>query len=68
MVLMLMVMVMMILVIIIIREFCKSPTPCLKALNKYNTHNVRQDGKWHQQFNKKLTRNADIKKGSRVTM
>ena len=38
---------------LIIMEVCKMPTPWLTVLNKRDvTHNVRQDGKCHPQFNK----------------
>ena len=33
-----------------------------------NTHNVHQNGKYYQQFNRKWTHNVDIKKGLIVTM
>ena len=33
-------------------EICKAPTPQLKVLNKHSTHNVYQDGKCYEQFNK----------------
>ena len=51
-----------------IMDICKAPTLRLKVLNKYNTHNVHQDGKCYQQFNKKLTHNVDINMGSSITM
>ena len=38
--------------LIIIIQICKSPTLWLKTLNKYNTHNVHQDGNCYQHFNK----------------
>ena len=46
---------------------CKAPTLRLKVLNKhyiYDTHDVHRDRKCYQQFNKKMTHNADINKGS----
>ena len=33
-----------------------------------NTHNVHKNGKYYQQFNRKWTHNADIKKGLSITM
>ena len=54
--------------IIIILGICKAPTLCLKVLNKHRiTYNVHRDGKCYQQFNKKLTHNVDISKGSSIT-
>ena len=49
-------------------EICKVPTLWLKVLNKHNAHNGHRDGKWYQQFNKKLMHNVDINKGSSITM
>ena len=53
-------------------EIYKVHTVWLKALNMHNivTHNVHRDEKWYQQFNKKLTHNADINKakGLSITM
>ena len=37
---------------ILIMDICKVPSPQLKALNKHNSHNIHQDGKCYQQFNK----------------
>ena len=49
---------------VFIMEICKAPTLRLKALNRHNITLVHRDGKWYQQFNKKLTRNVD--KGSSI--
>ena len=55
--------------IIIIMEICKTPNRWFKALNKHNiTDNAHRDGKCYQQFNRKLTHNVDINKGSTITM
>ena len=55
--------------LIIKRGICKAPTLRLKELNKHNIiHSVHRDGNCYRQFNKKLTHNVDIKKGSSVTM
>ena len=35
-----------------IAELCKAPTPRLKALNKYDAHNVHRDEERYPQFNK----------------
>ena len=47
-------------VIIILGEICRAPALRLKALSRYNTHNVHRDGKCYQQFNRKLTHHVDI--------
>ena len=52
---------------IIVMEICKAPTAYSGSKRwtsiVYNTHNVHRDGKCWQQFNPKLTHNADINKG-----
>ena len=56
---------------LIIMEIYKAPTLRLKALNKHNiTHimYIEMDFFFYQKFNKKLTHNVDISKGSSITV
>ena len=54
--------------LMLIIEMCKAPALRLKALNKHKIRNVHRYGKCYQQFNKKLTYNVHISKGSSITM
>ena len=52
--------------IIIMIKICKAQTPWLKALKKFNTHNVDQDRKCYQHVSKQLTRNEHISISSNI--